>query len=183
VFSPDGKQLAFMSMRTGLGNVYVCDVRNPSIVHEIVADPAGVSPLSWAANGTLILSVVKGSADAIATHSLGTHETAPYLGPVTFAAALSAEGRRIAYSEVVVGQPQVFVEDFPTHAGRRQVSVNGGFRARWRADGKELFYIAADRTLTSVDMTTDGAVPVPLFRYNGDHGYDVSPDGKIVIAK
>ena len=35
--------------------------------------------------------------------------------------------------------------------------VAGGTKARWRRDGKELFYISADGKLTAVPVTTDGA--------------------------
>jgi len=182
VFSPDGKQLAFMSMRTGLGDVYVCDVRNPSIVRQVVADRAGINPSSWSPNGTLILDAVKGNQTVVETYSFTTRETTPYLGAGSGQGSVSPDGKRIAYCQVVSGQPEIFVEDFGTHDGRRQVSVSGGVMPRWRPDGKELFYVSIDRNVMSVDMTTDGAAPVPLFRYTGA-GFDVSADGKrLVIA-
>jgi len=63
--------------------------------------------------------------------------------------------------------------------------------ARWRNDGKELFYISLDEQLMSVPLQLDAGVlrpgaPAPLFRVRvggaqpGNSGpqYVVSPDGK-----
>jgi hypothetical protein len=49
---------------------------------------------------------------------------------------------------------------------RVRVSTNGGSQPRWRADGKELFYLALDGTMMSVD-TSDPSNPAAsrgLFR-------------------
>jgi hypothetical protein len=58
----------------------------------------------------------------------------------------------------------------------------------WRRDGKELFYLAADNTLTAVPVKTAGSleagVPVPLFQihpfgiHHARHHYAVSQDGQ-----
>jgi hypothetical protein len=59
----------------------------------------------------------------------------------------------------------------PFHGpGRRiQISNHGGAQARWRADGKELFYITTDKKLMAVamDMSHDepvAGVPHVLFQ-------------------
>lgn len=45
--------------------------------------------------------------------------------------------------------------------------MNGGADARWRRDGKELFFIAADRKMMAVDIQSGGrfeaGIPRPLF--------------------
>ncbi len=65
-------------------------------------------------------------------------------------ATFSPDGRWIAYTSVP-GPEQIEVEPFPATGARWQVSVAGGVQPRWRADGKELFYLAADRSLMAVD--------------------------------
>ena len=67
------------------------------------------------------------------------------------------------------------MRSFPGPGGQRQISVGGGNHPRWRHDGKELFYIAPNRTLMSVsirpasaEQTLDVGVPVPLFSTSHD---------------
>jgi hypothetical protein len=102
---------------------------------------------------------------------------------------LSPNGRWMAYSSNVSGTLEVYVETVPAQQGRWQISTAGGSEPHWRRDGKELFYIAADRTLMAVpvkaESTFEAGIPVPLFRAPVSAGivpypatYDVSADGQ-----
>ena len=69
----------------------------------------------------------------------------------------------------------------PTGQGKWQISTGGGTWARWRGDGKEIFYTTVDRTLTAVPVEENShdihlGAPQSLFRLPGDI-YDVGPDG------
>src|SRR6185436_6999197 len=75
----------------------------------------------------------------------------------------------------------VYVERFPTHAGRRQVSTAGGEFPRWRGDGRELFYADPSGELMSVDVSSEAATPKALFHVPG-FTYDVSHDGQRFIV-
>ena len=44
------------------------------------------------------------------------------------------------------------MQSFPPSGGKWQVSTNGGSTPRWRRDGKELFYLASDSRIMSVDV-------------------------------
>jgi Tol biopolymer transport system component len=50
--------------------------------------------------------------------------------------------RWIAYSSNETGRFEVYVRDFPAGDRKWQVSSGGGWLPRWRADGRELFYLA-----------------------------------------
>src|SRR5262249_32518692 len=63
------------------------------------------------------------------------------------AGTLSPDGRWLAYASDVSGQFEIYVQSFPEGAGKRQVSTGGGNGPRWRQDGSELFYYAADGKL------------------------------------
>ena len=63
-------------------------------------------------------------------------------------------GNRLAYTSNESGTLQVYVRSF-RGAGATNVSGNGGFDPRWRADGRELFFISADGTLIAVDVSSD----------------------------
>jgi hypothetical protein len=67
------------------------------------------------------------------------------------------------------------------------LSTAGGIQPRWRADGKELFYLSTDKTLMAVSMPSPDrpAVPVTLFKtsavnyfFGGRNDYAPSRDGQ-----
>ena len=74
--------------------------------------------------------------------------------------------------------------------GKWQVSRGGGTEPRWRADGKEIFYLGPSGMLTAVPVSAIGSfatgTPAPLFQFHGRpvisstdvFSYDVSKDGK-----
>jgi hypothetical protein len=79
--------------------------------------------------------------------------------------------------------------------GQRQVSTAGGLFPRWRADGKELFYIAPDGRMMAAFINATGEAleadaPRTLFS-SGSWGagsspdisrqYDVTRDGRFLI--
>ena len=179
VWSPDGTRLAFTSMRSGLGDTYVIDLANPSAVQKMVASASGVDPSSWSRDGkTIVLNYATPQSIDIWTMSAKTGEAHPYLATPfdENEGVLSPDGQWIAYVSTESGGPEVYVERFPTHAARRQISTGSGFTPRWRADGKELFYVQRGGQIESIDMTSDSATPKPLFR--APNGYDASPDGQ-----
>jgi Tol biopolymer transport system component/DNA-binding winged helix-turn-helix (wHTH) protein len=110
----------------------------------------------------------------------------------------SPDGRWVAYVSNLAGREEVYVVPFRAHSSspheavteRVQVSLAGGRAPRWRRDGKEIFYLASDKTLMSVRITHRGAkldlgVAHALFRINLGYyifPYDVSPDGKRFIV-
>ena len=75
----------------------------------------------------------------------------------------------------------------PVAGLKMPVSIGGGTQPVWRADGKEIFYVAADGRMMSVSVDSSGASlkltrPKPLFRTRLEpdsiwRQYDVSADG------
>lgn len=111
--------------------------------------------------------------------------------------AFSPDGSRIAFVSLESGRPEINVQAWdsgtsPRLVGeRRQVSREGGWLVRWRADGRELFYVGLDNSLYAVPVhgALDFGDPKPLFRIAGptqygstrDFQFDVSPDGQRFI--
>jgi hypothetical protein len=82
----------------------------------------------------------------------------------------SPDGKWLAYFANSSGRFEVYVQPFPGPGPRQQVSTSGGVQVRWRQDGRELFYLALDRTLMAAPMqfAADGravtvGTPLPLF--------------------
>jgi Tol biopolymer transport system component len=101
---------------------------------------------------------------------------------------LSPNGQWLAYASDETGRYEVYVTTFPTSGGKWQVSINGGLVPVWSRDGKELFYVGADRKMMVVELREgtkfDPGSPKPLFDAKLDTQggtFDVSPDGRFLI--
>ena len=102
-------------------------------------------------------------------------------------AVFSRDGRWIAYVSTESGRPEVFITPARAPGEHWQVSTSGAAREppRWRADGKELFYVSAEDQLMAVPLkvvgeSLDPGAPVRLFRIesNAEQMYDAAPDGQ-----
>ena len=103
---------------------------------------------------------------------------------------ISPDGKWVAYASDESGVWEIYVTSFPGAAGKWQVSRGGGTEPRWRADGNELFYIAANGMLMAVPVKHQvgfaSGTPGPLFQIHGRapisstdiFTYDVAKDGK-----
>ena len=107
------------------------------------------------------------------------------------AAEISPDGRWLAYVSNESGREDVYVQSFPGNANRVQVSSGGGVMPRWRGDGRELYYIAADQKVAAVEIRTKGDRIDPgktreLFAVNplypGGNPLDVTRDGKLFVV-
>ena len=105
-------------------------------------------------------------------------------------AQLSPDARFVSYTSNESGRYEVYVQPFPD-GGRVWQVTNGGVQARWRNDGKELFYVEGD-TLIVVAVTTRPAFSVGsatrLFEdkvafIGRGQQYDVSADGDRFVVR
>jgi hypothetical protein len=80
-------------------------------------------------------------------------------------AQLSPNRRWVSYVSNEAGPNEVYVAEFrlgaasdaPTVGESHPVSAGGGFAPRWRADGRELFYLTPDGSVMAVEMKPDDA--------------------------
>jgi Tol biopolymer transport system component len=80
---------------------------------------------------------------------------------------VSPDGRLLAYISAESGQFEVYLQPFARLGEKVRVSTTGGGAPKWRADGKELFYVAPNRKLMSVRILPGSdisvSLPEPLF--------------------
>jgi Tol biopolymer transport system component len=69
-------------------------------------------------------------------------------------AQFSPDGKWITYGSDESGRSEVYVQSFPPGQGKWLVSTDGGGQPAWRRDGRELFYISADKRVVAVDVRT-----------------------------
>lgn len=104
-------------------------------------------------------------------------------------AQFSPDGKWIVYHSNDSGQHEVYVEPFRGPGERVRISTDGGVQARWRDDGRELFYVTLDGQLVAVPMSVraDGlavqpGTAVPLFRVRVGSAQDIARHNYIVEA-
>jgi Tol biopolymer transport system component len=98
----------------------------------------------------------------------------------------SPDGRWIAYQSDESGVPEIYVALTQGGGGKRRISPSGGQYPRWRADGKELYYVGPGDLIMAVPVTPgvrlEAGAPVPLFRVDGMSNYDVTSDGSRLLV-
>jgi hypothetical protein len=110
----------------------------------------------------------------------------------SWGARFSPDVRAVAFVSDKSGRDEVYVGRFPAEGDAHLVSSNGGREPAWRRDGRELFYLAEDGTLMSVEVSprAGGSMfgkPTALFRTRSKSAslrntYDVSPDGQTFLV-
>lgn len=190
VWSPDGAHVAFTSTRAGVADLYQ-KLASGVGADELVLKSGLPKPLDdWSHDGRFLLYHEinpKTKADIYVLPLFGDRKPMVFLQTESSEAfgRFSPDDRWIAYMSDETGRPEVYVQSFPASGGKSQISTNGGSWPRWRKDGKELFYLAPDRTLMAVPLKNGAAdgVPTTLFgtqvgSFTAANRYDVTPDGQ-----
>jgi Tol biopolymer transport system component len=199
VWSPDGSKLAFASNRNGgVQNIYTRAANGTGQDELLFQSNDNKVPYSWSRDGRFILFEVSGGGvNRFALPVSGDHKPIALFQTANLGCCsqLSPDDRWLAYLSTESGLAQVYVQPFAPGAtkpiiGKWQVSKGGSTLPRWRADGKELFFVGQDQKLMSVEVkataeTFNWGSPRPLFelKYRPNAGrpqyrYAPSPDGQ-----
>jgi hypothetical protein len=193
IFSPDGSRVVLNAFSTEQSGLFTSPATAPVPRKLLLDSPAGAWPVSWSPDGSSILVVTNSPKTSNDIWSLSlTGDATPKAFQRTEAsenwAAFSPDGRWVAFSSTAESDiPEVYVARFPTPGQLWRISADGGTQARWRHDGKEIFYLSPERRLMSAKLTL-GADSLkvdriePLFTlhfpYGAYHAFDVTRDGE-----
>ena len=199
VWSPEGDQVAYTSLRSGNFDTYLRQADGGGQEEEIAVNPHNEWLSDWSRDGKYLLGSHSPEAETgrdlwyfERTEGNDSSKPRPFLQePATQSSPiLSPNGRYVAYLSNESGQREVYVLPFPEGGRKVTVSTNGGTQIRWRRDGQELFYVQ-DGTLMAVSLSTEGEFsagsPEPLFAHSRLKSqartpqYDVSLDGQRFI--
>lgn len=188
VWSPDGSRIVFSSARGGPFDIYETHADGSGGETRLAASSVRKVASDWSPDGRhLVFNHREPSSDLWLLPVGGGSPRAFVETPADeYSGQFSPDGRWIAYNSHETGRGEIFLTSFPVSRGKWQISTAGGRVARWRGDGRELFYLAPDNRLIAVELRLGETVPEivqsrALFLANvkGDGlSYDVTSDGK-----
>ncbi len=202
IWSPGGDSIVFASNRSGVYNLYQKAANGSGREVRLLSNTITDSSEQWSRDGRFIvyfeldtknkrdlwtLPVEAGTADRKPIPFLRS-ESDELLGQI------SPDSHWIAFTSDRSGRREVYVRPFPRGDGEWTISIAGGQAPRWRGDGKELFFEAADgkimavpvnRAVPGANAAFEPGAPLALFDAHLAHEsqaryfeYDVTADGK-----
>jgi Tol biopolymer transport system component len=174
VWSPDGSRIVFNSARKDAG-LFTKSLTGSGQEEALLATPYAPTAKDWSSDGRFLLYQELRPTTGFDLWALPMGgDRKPF--PVAQSSFNERDGqfspdvKWIAYASDHSGRSEIYVQPFPGPGEETQVSTAGGAQVRWRADGKELFYVALDARLMAVPMqlpptgtTIVVGRPVPLF--------------------
>ena len=143
-WSPDSSRIAFIRAVWAPYDIYQVAATGAGRPEPLVQSAAWVkSPAAWSPDGKyLVFSEVGegGQFDLWMLPLQGDRKPVPYLRTPfdEYIAALSPDGRWLAYDSNETGTPEIYVRSFPGPGEKHRVSTAGGSSAQWSRDGREL---------------------------------------------
>ena len=198
-WSPQGDRIVFASNRKGgVYNLYQKASSGSGQDELLLSNSLLNGPSQWSRDGRFIVYFEIDPKTKSDLWVLPTEGAAADRKPIPFLRTefneyfgqLSPDSHWMAFTSDRSGRREVYVRPFPPGEGEWTISIAGGEAPRWRADGKELFFEAADRKMMAVPAKAIAGVkpsfepgaPVVLFDTSiagdVDFKYDVTADGK-----
>jgi Tol biopolymer transport system component len=214
VWSPDGNKILFCRLIGAKAKAGIYEKRSNGAGTEellLASDSPDVEawPNDWSRDGHFILY----SRGDLGNRSQEELWVLPLIGdrkprlflrnpPAVYDGQFSPDGHWVAYTSKESGRAEVYVTPFDsaqvmasgnestalTPRGKWQISTSGGQYPRWRGDGKELFFLAADTVMAAEADAKNGSFQVgavkPLFAAFAQDSampFDVSADGRRFI--
>jgi eukaryotic-like serine/threonine-protein kinase len=176
VWSADGTRIIFRSDRAGNNDLYLKGTGGTGAEVQALVDKTAAKVSSdWSADGRYVVYHAARQTTGLDIWILpmsGDRTPREFLQTPfnEMQGRLLPDGHWMAYTSDESGSLEVHVRPFPAGAEHWVVSTNGGSEPTWRGDGKELFYLGADRMLMSISIAggprLEADVPKPLFETN-----------------
>jgi serine/threonine-protein kinase len=205
LWTPDGQRIIFTSRRAGYPELFWRPADGTGRDERLLTrakDLIDLLATSWSADGRqlLLIEASQGSSGvqcAIEQMAIERPSDVKVLVKNEFcnsSAAVSPDGRWMAYESNVSGRFEIYVERYPELGSRQQISTAGGRRPLWSRNGRELFFSSLDnRQMLAVAVQSGTTLvagrPQMLFEFamlvpgGGNRPYDIAPDGRFLIIR
>jgi serine/threonine protein kinase len=164
VWSRDSSRLMFGCQPKGVPDLCVRSLREAGDAELLFESPTWTTPGSWMPDGKAVLFSDQDpqTNDDIKILTMDGKREAHVLLQTPFDESYpeaSPDGRWYAYVSNETGRSEVCIRPTSGSPEQWQISTGGGSQARWRGDGRELYYVAPDGYLMGVSIETR-----PVFR-------------------
>lgn len=199
LWSPKGDRIVYSSLNGGVFNLYQRVIGAPASV-ELLKTDLSKQVTDWSRDGRWLLFRTIAAVGSEVDEDIWAMPLDGDRKPVPVVrtrfeerdAQFSPDGRWVAYQSNESGQYEIYVRPFQGEGETIRISPSGGVQVRWRADGRELFYLTLNAQLVAVPITSEAdskalktGTGVPLFQApvgavqdTSLHHYIVSPDGQ-----
>jgi len=171
-WSADSKTLYWSSNRSSKYQIFRRELAGVSQDSLFFSGPNSAGPTDVSRDGNYVACMQTDGAGGWDAYAVPTHGERKLI-PIAMSkfselrARFSPDGRWVAFDSDQSGRVEVYVQSFPVAGAPIQISNQGGVDARWRADGKELYYRTPQQEIMAVDVKTgerfEAGAPVRLF--------------------
>jgi Tol biopolymer transport system component len=199
VWSPDSSRVIYIHVRDGKRTFYETLIGSGKHTALAVESVGTMWMDDWTPDGTRLVTHgdTGGSIQLTPVSRDGSAASAPIKPQQVFdetygvdLARVSPDGKWVAYTSFESGRAEIALALFPSFANRRQITTGGGVQPLWRADSRELFFLATPQTLSAVDVSASGDTgpvrtlfPTSINPASGSNNYAVGRDGQRFLIR
>ncbi len=163
VWSSDGRQVAFSQIMSSDPQVAARAADGSGAIRRLPTKGEDAEfPSAWSPDGRYLLYTVSYEADRGERRRRGTSDI--WLLPMDGSgparpwfesparegsAAISPDGRWVAYVSDETGRDEIYVRPFPEGGSKLKISQDGGIEPAWTRGGREIVYRGGERFLTA----------------------------------
>ena len=187
VWLPGARALVFAAAQGGPPNLFHKDLTSGA-ERRLLTSPRFQFSNDVSADGSQIIYQQRtelGNFDLMLVSIADPSRVSPLVATAAseYDARLASGGTRMSFTSDESGRVQVYVAAFPPTGAKTAVSSAGGTTARWRRDGRELYFISSDGKLMAAPIDATGVPGPPRALFNVAWvDYDVARDGRIVAV-
>jgi Tol biopolymer transport system component len=186
---PDGKRLAFVTMKKGDFDSYMVDVTSSAPPAPVLVTEFDESPIVFMPDGVLVVRQSDSGGKYVEKRVMSSGKTEDLAPALAGNTAPSPDGKLIAFESDRSGTSEIYVRTADAGGAPEKVSSAGGTAAAWAPNGRDLLYLR-EPEIMAVRYTIENGRFKPgaervWARVDGNYQTEVlkiGPDGRALVA-